>query len=196
VHETTNINTREKEGPEVRRRTRHRRHRSYEPLTQMPALSPALSSPRNSFLPPTNPGSQSEFKSRTSAEYIAQHAAFFSSATRSPSVDNSALSSGDLGDYAAMETADIEALEAGKGHERKEKRWLGNVGGLEKHKRKKSWVDMGIGKAGIVVNEWVGSLARWTNEDDEGDVLPLVSRRREDGLVADPTRGLVGITGG
>jgi hypothetical protein len=177
LHETTNINAREKEGPEVRRRTRHRRHRSYGPLTHMPAPSPTLFSPCNPFLLPPNPGSRRDLKTRTSAEYFAQHATFSSSTTHPPSTYSPAASSSDSDDYAAMDTADIEALEAGKGHERK-KGWVGKAEGLEKHERKKSWV----------VNGWVGSLARWTDEDDEGGLLPVVSRRREDGLVADRTR--------
>jgi hypothetical protein len=179
LHENTNIDPRETGRPEVRRR---RRHRSYEPSTQN-TPSPAPSSPRNPFLLLPNPSAQrKELKLRTSSEYIAQHTTFFASPAPSPSAYGSAPSSSNSGDYAAMDTADIEALEAGNGHERK-KSWVGKVEGMETHQRRKSWVDMGIGKAGDVVSGLVGSLARWTDEDEEGDLLPVAGKRGEDGFV-------------
>jgi hypothetical protein len=79
-----------------------------------------------------------------------------------------------------MNTADIEALEAGTGA-KLTPRWASETGG---HERKTSWVDLSIGKMEDVVSGWVESLTKWTDgSDDEELVLPVVNRRREGGMV-------------
>lgn len=84
-----------------------------------------------------------------------------------------------------MDTADIEALEAGDGFERR-KSWsnLASTGaevlGSKQQERKASWVDLGIGKVEDVVGGWVAGVARWAEDDDgQGVLLPVVDRRRE-----------------
>jgi hypothetical protein len=199
LHEYTHINIspREDNEGEVRRRTRHRRHTSpalHESSACTPkttirrdAPSPALSSPQNPFLhPPNHHTSRQSLNPRNSAEYMAQHARFFAGNTSSlslyspiPSVHSRTPSSSasETGDYAAMNTADIEALEAGTGAELTP-RWASETGG---HERKTSWVDLSIGKMEDVVSGWVESLAKWTDgSDDEELVLLVVDRRRED----------------
>jgi hypothetical protein len=200
LHENAHINsTLEHDEPKVRRRTRHRRHISPSlhkssastPGTtiRLDAPSPALSSPRNPFLHPPDPHtSRQTLSPRSSAEYMAQHARFFAATTSSPSIYSPTLSvhsrtpsssASEMGDYTTMNTADIEALEAGTGAELTP-RWASETGG---HERKTSWVGMSIGKMEDVVSGWVESLTKWTDgSDDEELVLPVVDRRREDGM--------------
>jgi hypothetical protein len=200
LHENTHINIspREDNEGEVRRRKRHRHHISpplHESSKSTPGMtirlgvpSPALSSPRNPFLHPPDPHtSRQTLNPRGSAEYMVQHARFFADTTFSPSIYSPTLSvhsrtpsssASEMGDYATMDTADIEALEAGTGAELTP-RWASETGG---HERKTSWVDLSIGKMEDVVSGWVESLAKWTDGSDEELVLPVVDRRREDGM--------------
>lgn len=64
-----------------------------------------------------------------------------------------------------MDTADIEALEAG----------YGTTPTLRKKEAgsKGSWVDLSLGCVEDAVNGFVGKVARWTDDDGGYDLLPM-----------------------
>jgi hypothetical protein len=195
LHKNTHHKTspsRGEQGVEVKRRPRYQQHVSlceasqYEstPCTPTTAKSPIhvdnmpLSSPLNlAFLQVQNTHlfpTYATLNTSTSSEWLAHHAHhahFFTTPT--PSMHSRTHSLADSADYAAMNTADIEALEAGNAASLEPRGW-----GLKKHERKTSWVDFGKEKVEDVVSGWVDRVARWTENDDDGVLLPVVNRRR------------------
>jgi hypothetical protein len=164
---------------------KHRRHPT-EPLhirshsTQTTATrsdissTPAMSaeSPPNPFLrPPDNdylsPSSHT-LQSRTSSEWLAQHADFFSDSSSNSSRTPSRHSNQSFDD-----DYDIEALEAGTVP------LAPKPVTVKTHRRIMSWMDMGLGKVEGAVNGFVGKVARWTDDEggEEGLLLPIVSGR-------------------
>ncbi|KAH7413782.1 hypothetical protein DE146DRAFT_749983 [Phaeosphaeria sp. MPI-PUGE-AT-0046c] len=116
---------------------------------------------------------------RTSSEYLAQHTSFFSpnplspyrTTSTSPHPSSSSLSAPYTAAY-DLNTSEIEALEAGTACPTP--RMI-----LESHERKKSWVDFGIAKVEHTVNGLVERLVRWTDDGDDGVLLPVANGRRE-----------------
>ncbi|KAH7071369.1 hypothetical protein BKA63DRAFT_568505 [Paraphoma chrysanthemicola] len=145
----------------------------------------ALTSPENTFLqpPPRDVESQENggthavvVKPRNSSEWLTAHAAFFSSgnSTSSPTGTtprHPTLSTPDL------DTADIEALEAGTAT-LKPRRLTAPT--RASYPKSKSWADLRLSRVEDTVNGWVGSLARWTDDTggDEGVLLPMVREDR------------------
>jgi hypothetical protein len=121
----------------------------------MPPRSPREPSPPNPFLRPLTTGTSTSSVPPATPDWLAGHAAFFSSASSSTSSD----------DY------DVAALEAGTAPLTP---WT-----LKTHERKGSWVDLGLGQVEDAVSGFVGRVVRWTDEDG-GMVLPVVNTRGGD----------------
>ncbi|KAF2826816.1 hypothetical protein CC86DRAFT_381890 [Ophiobolus disseminans] len=133
-----------------------------------PPTSPTIASPPNPFLHPPNAHLPIPINPRNSTEWKAQHTQFFSS-TPSPG-HSSASSSADPDEYPPMNTADIEALEAGTAP-------LGPRSPTKK-RAKDSWADLSLARVEDAVNGWVEKVVRWTDDDRgvrEGNVLPRVN---------------------
>ncbi|KAH7079594.1 hypothetical protein FB567DRAFT_595587 [Paraphoma chrysanthemicola] len=148
----------------------------------------ALTSPENSFLqaPPGNVESQetgghavSGWKPRSSREWLTAGAAVFSSGnSTSPICTTPALPlPSNTPHIIDLDTADIEALEAGTAPPTPRELTASTKASYPKSK---SWADLKLSRVEDTVNGWVGSLARWTDDTggDEGVLLPMV---RDDG---------------
>jgi len=139
--------------------------------------SPIIPSPPNPFLTPPPPYTAPTLHHRTSTEWRAQRTVFFSPSStpppsRSPSPKptsthspTSSITSRE--DYAAMNEADIMALEEG------------STPTLRRKVDKGSWVD--LKKVEDAVNGLMGRVARWTDDvgGGEGSVLPVSNGGRE-----------------
>jgi hypothetical protein len=154
---------RREQGIEVRKRqtpTHARAQPTAAVRFALPEEPPRGSSPPNPFIrPPKNATTMASVPPAT-PEWLAGHAAFFSSAASSTSSD----------DY------DVSALEAGTAPLTPRP--------LKAHEREGSWVDLSFGCVEDAVSGLVGRVVRWTDEDgdrsgsgNEGMVLPVVNGR-------------------
>ena len=147
-----------------RRQAEHQRSKS-SPVTAIRFDIPApVDSPPNPFLQPPSPtrylSPARALRTRTSSEWLRQHAAFFSATSSSSS-------------HAEYDQEyDIEALEAGT---------TPRSPGLKAHRKSLSWadLDLGLDRMEGKVSGWVGKVARWTDDDGgEGVLLPVVNGRQ------------------
>lgn len=116
-----------------------------------PTPSLPIDSPPNPFLSPPDINYHN-LQPRSSSEWLAQHAAFFSSTSST----SSRMPSHSSDDY------DIEALEAGT-----------TPRTVKVNRRSVSWVDLGLEKVEGAVSEFVGKVARWTDDEGDGEVVLL-----------------------
>lgn len=172
-----------------------------------PTTQPTPPSPPNPFLRPPNtqarfltPGAHVEepLISRTSSEWIADRAAFFSSQSpppassyphtpRSshPSTHSPTYPSSSSSDTYSLDISDIEALEAGTapltGHKRSTSSGSGGSGENGALKRSLSWLDQSLGMMDEAVTRVAGGIAKWTDDErgDEGLLLPLAREKRK-----------------
>jgi hypothetical protein len=176
VHDNEHI---EEQGIELKHRrhkpTEHRRsHSNPSAAIRFDIPSPPcvpIDSPPNPFLhlpEVTYLSPPHRLQPRSSSEWLAQHAAFFSStasnASRAPSYCSD--------DY------DMEVLEAGTAP------LTPKSVAVKTYRTSMSWMDLGLGKVEGAVNGFVGKVAKWTDNDDddddvgeEGFLLPVVSER-------------------
>jgi hypothetical protein len=141
----------------------------------------AADSPPNPFLHPPNndyvsPSTSRDLQTRTSSEWLRQHAAFFSasnSSSRTPSLHSSLA----IDNHHYDHEYDIEALEAGTAL------LTPRSLGMKDHRKSLSWVDLGLGKVEGAVSGFVGKVARWTDDEGgregEGVLLPVVNGRQD-----------------
>lgn len=134
------------------------------PLTSSlrdPFQSPT-SSPANPFLRPT-------LDPRSSAEYLAAHATFFSHPP-SPAASGAQLSP--YPSRSASPLSDLDALEAQTDVEPRRSRALQMAEGVERT-RAMVWTGGWLDAVEGGVNRAVEKFVRWTGEDGEGVVLPV-----------------------
>lgn len=141
---------------------KHRRQPEHQQSKSSPATAIrfAIDSPPNPFLqPPQYLSPPRTLQPRTSSEWLRQHAAFFSATSSSSSHT----------EY--DQEYDIEALEAGTAP---------RSPSLKAHKKSLSWadLDLGLDRMEGKVSGWVGKVVRWTDDDDEGVLLPVVNGRQ------------------
>jgi hypothetical protein len=130
-----------------------------------------IDSPPNPFLYPPDQNHLSPpytLQSCTSSEWLAQHAAFFSSTS-----SNSSCTPYRRSNQSFDDDYDIEALEAGTAPS------MPRTVDAKTHRRSMSWIDLGLGKVEGAVNGFVGKVARWTDDEggEEGVLLPVVGGR-------------------
>lgn len=138
-----------------------------------PPASPTIPSPPNPFLHPPSmhlsPHTPPTTNPRSLLKWKAEHTAFFNS---SPA-HSSASSTSDPDEYPPMNTADMEALEAGTAP-------LGPRS-LAKKEEKMSWADLSLARVEDAVSGFVGKVVKWADDD---------------GGYGEGQRGLLGVVNG
>ncbi|KAH9882383.1 hypothetical protein J1614_000619 [Plenodomus biglobosus] len=188
--------------------TEHRRTSSSS-LSATPRVTPITQStppsPPNPFLRPPNtqarfltPGAhiKEPIITRTSSEWIADRATFFSSqspppssyphtpSSSHPSTHSPPNPSSPPSDTYSLDISDIEALEAGTAPLTGHKRSTSSESGASENgalKRSLSWLDQGLGMMDEGVTRVAGGIAKWTDDEggDEGLLLPLAREKRK-----------------